>query len=172
MQNVNFKRLFLLGALVLVMGVAVSGCMNRAEEGVVEPAPSPNYMPQGTTSEAGAAQRTAQRFDWTRDAAQVEARINQISEIDECRVVVAGNTALAGVKFNQAYRGDMTERIREMVAAEIMAADPEITTVAVTADEDDVEEIYEISDRTLAGREMDTLKDDVNEIVRNATTLR
>ena len=87
-------------------------------------------------------------------------------------MVVTGNTALVGVKFNQAYQGEMTERIREMVAAEIMAADPEITTVAVTADEDDVEDVYEISERTLAGREMDTLKEDINEIVRNATTLR
>ena len=77
-----------------------------------------------------------------------------------------------GVRFDQAYRGDMTERIREMVAAEVMAADPKITTVAVTADDDDVEDIYEISDRTAAGREMDSLKDDINEIVRNATTLR
>ena len=44
--------------------------------------------------------------------------------------------------------------------------------MAVTADEDDVEDVYEISERTLAGREMDTLKEDINEIVRNATTLR
>ena len=53
-----------------------------------------------------------------------------------------------------------------------MAADPQITTVAVTADDDDVEDVYEISDRLMLGREMDTLKDDINEIVRNATTLR
>ena len=45
-------------------------------------------------------------------------------------------------------------------------------SVAVTADDDDVEDIYEISDRTADGREMDSLKDDIKEIVRNATTLR
>ena len=87
-------------------------------------------------------------------------------------MVVTGTTALVGVKFNQAYQGQMTERIREMVAAEVMAADPQITTVAVTADEEDVSAVYDISERTLAGREMDTLKEDINEIVRNATTLR
>jgi YhcN/YlaJ family sporulation lipoprotein len=172
MQNVNFKRLFLLGALVLVMGVAVSGCMNRAEEGIVEPAPSPDYMPRASAGAPDPAARPAARYDWMKEAAQVEARIAAISEISEARVVVAENTALVGVKFDRTYRGDMTERIREMVAAEVMKADPEITTVAVTADADDVEDIYEISDRTLAGREMDTLKDDINEIVRNATTLR
>lgn len=172
MNKPGFKKLFLIFALVLVMGVVATGCMNRANEGVVEPAPSPDYMPQGTTTESSAARETPARFDWTTNAAQIEERIGRISEISEARVVVTGNTALVGVRFNQAYRGEMTERIREMVAAEIMAADPQITTVAVTADADDVEEIYEISDRVLAGREMDTLREDINEIVRNATTLR
>ena len=129
-------------------------------------------MPQGTTEENSAARQAEERYDWSTGAAQIEARLRQISEISDARVVVTGNTALVGVRFDTAYRGEMTERIREMVAAEIMAADPQITTVAVTADGDDVEEIYELSDRTLAGREMDTLKDDINEIVRNATTLR
>ena len=107
-----------------------------------------------------------------KNAARIEGQINRISEIAESRVVVAEDTALVGVKFDSAYKGEMTERIREMVAAEVMAADPEITTVAVTAAEDDVEDIYEISERTLAGREMDSLKEDIQEIVRNATTLR
>jgi len=172
MNKLKFKRLFFVFALILLVGVVASGCMNRAQEGIVEPAPSPNYMPQGTTTESSAAREAAPRFNWTANAAQIEARIGQISEISEARVVVTGNTALVGVRFNSAYRGEMTERIREMVAAEVMAADPQITTVAVTADEDDVEDIYEISDRTLAGREMDTLREDINEIVRNATTLR
>lgn len=172
MKNTMFKRLFLAFALTLVVGLSVTGCMNRADESAADPTPSPSYMPQGVANDSTKTSQTAARFDWTSDAAQIEARIGQISEISEARVVVTGDTALVGVKFNQAYRGEMTERIREMVAAEVMAADPEITTVAVTADEDDVKDIYELSERTLAGREMDTLKDDINEIVRNATTLR
>jgi len=172
MKNANLKRVLCVVFMVMLVGLAVAGCMNRAQEVPVEPAPSPDYMPQGTTTESSAAREAENRFDWTSNAAQIEARIGQISEISEARVVVTGNTALVGVKFDNAYRGEMTERIREMVAAEVMAADPQISTVAVTADDDDVEDIYEISERTLAGREMDTLKDDINEIVRNATTLR
>lgn len=174
MKRDTLKKLFFAAILIVAVSIAATGCMNRVEEGMVDasPAPSPNYMPQGTTTEAKAARQTANRFNWTTDAAQIEARIGQISEISEARVVVTGNTALVGVKFNQAYRGEMTERIREMVAAEVMSADPEITTVAVTADDDDVEEIYELSERTMAGREMDSLKQDIQEIVRNATTLR
>lgn len=174
MNQLKLKRMFFVLALILLTGVTVTGCMNRADNEDTLPAPTAtaDYMPQGASATPGANQSAPARFDWTANAAQIEARIGQISEISEARVVVTGNTALVGVKFNQAYQGEMTERIREMVAAEVMSADPSITTVAVTADEDDVEDVYEISDRTLAGREMDTLKEDINEIVRNATTLR
>ena len=176
MKKETFKRVFFAVLLVVAVSVAATGCMNRVEEGKVNaspsPAPSPNYMPQGVAGDTGAARQTTTRFNWNNDAAQIENRIGQISEISEARVVVTGDTALVGVKFNPPYRGEMTERIREMVAAEVMAADPEITTVAVTADEDDVEDIYEISERSMLGREMDTLKEDIQEIVRNATTLR
>lgn len=160
--------------LVLLAALMTAGCMNRGGEDAVEPTSTPSYMPQGSTATAmpGATMTADLPFDWTANAARIEAQIARISEIREARVVTAGDTALVGVKFDPAYRGQLTERIREMVAAEVMAADPGITTVAVTADGDDVEEIYEISERTTLGREMDTLKDDIQEIVRNATTLR
>lgn len=175
MKKDTFRKLFFATLLVLAVSFAAVGCMNRGGEDTVKvsPSPTPNYNPQNAeTKDYGITRQSAERFDWTTDAARVEARIGRISEISEARVVVTGNTALVGVQFNQAYRGEMTERIREMVAAEVMAADPEITTVAVTAEHDDVEDIYEISERTLVGREMDTLKADIQEIVRNATTLR
>ncbi len=87
-------------------------------------------------------------------------------------MVVTGTTALVGVKFTSAYQGEMTERIREMVAAEVMEADPSIQTVAVTAEGEDVDRVFEISDRLRAGEDANALSADINEIVRNATTLR
>ena len=173
------KKLYSAFMLMLLAAVLLSGCMNRGDESAVEPTSTPNYMPQGNAAAnrpqavpLGAQSTAGAAFDWTANAAQIEAKIARISEISEARVVTTGNTALVGVVFDPAYRGEMTERIREMVAAEVMAADPQITTVAVTADQDDVEDVYEISERSGLGREMDTLKDDINEIVRNATTLR
>ena len=87
-------------------------------------------------------------------------------------VLAALGTALVGVKFTAAYKGEMTERIREMVAAEVKKADPAIQTVAVTSYEEDVAKVYAIADQVRAGRAMDELAADINEIVRNATTLR
>ncbi len=194
MNRPNIKNIFLLLALVLVIGVAVTGCMSEGNRGLLldsesdtatpgrpSPAPSDTSLDgQGANGanginggSAGAANDSgAGRFDWTADASRVEANIKRISEVSDARVVVTGDTALVGVKFDQAYQGELTERIREMVAAEVMEADPGITTVAVTADNDDVGEIYEISERSTLGKDLDTLKEDIEEIVRNATTLR
>ena len=133
----------------------------------------------GTNNANGATGNTASTsngalnaFDWANGAAEIEKAIGQLSEIAECRVVVTNSTALAGVKFDNVYKGEMTERIREMVAAEIMKADPSIQTVAVTSDEGDVAKVYAISDQIRAGRTADELSADINAIVRNATTLR
>ena len=181
MNNAKFKRIFLALALALVIGVTATGCMNQGSGMLLDdnrdtaspgrPSPAPGAQVENAADGQGAATEGG-RFDWTRDASQVEARLGQISEISEARVVVTGDTALVGVRFDKAYQGEMTERIREMVAAEVMAADPQITTVAVTADGDDVKEVYELSERTSLGKDLDTLKEDIEEIVRNATTLR
>ena len=165
------KSLFSVFVLALLAAVLLAGCMNRGDESAVEPTSTPDYMPQGTVN-SSAAPSVGAGFDWTKRAAEVEGRIAQLSEVSEARVVVEGNTALVAVKFNQAYQGEKTERIREMVAAEVMQADPRITTVAVTADDEDVQGVYELSDRVLAGTPLEQLKDRINEIVRNATTLR
>lgn len=128
--------------------------------------------PQTVTSapaQQGAASGT---FDWTSNAGDIENRINQISEISESRVVVNGDTALVAVKFAPSYQGEMTERIREMVAAVIMEADPAVKTVAVTAEETDVQTVGSIADRIAAGTGIEELAEEIEKIVRNATTMR
>ena len=72
----------------------------------------------------------ATRFDWGNNAAQVETAINNLSEISQSRVVVTGTTALVAVKYDPQYKGETTERIREMVAGAVREADPTIQTVA------------------------------------------
>ena len=111
-------------------------------------------------------------FDWANGAADIEKAIARISEVADARVVVTNSTALVGVRFDNAYKGEITERIREMVAAEVLRADPNIQTVAVTASEDDVNKVYDLSEQIRSGRTADELSAQINAIVRNATTLR
>ena len=126
----------------------------------------------GTGNTSAATGGALTPFDWANGAANVEKAIGQISEISDARVVVTNTTALVGVKFDGAYKGELTERIREMVAAEVLKADSGIQTVAVTSVPEDVQKVYELSDAIRSGRTADELSADINAIVRNATTLR
>lgn len=180
--------------------LALAACMNNGAANV-QPTPEPtaSYEPNATDNATGNAANNAQNgggaagltngsaatgntaaatdgaltpFDWLNGAANVEQAISGISEIGDARVVVTNSTALVGVRFDAAYKGEMTERIRQMVAAEILKADPAIQTVAVTGNAEDVQKVYDLSDKIRSGRTADELSADINAIVRNATTLR
>ena len=195
------SRHMLTAALVMALGLALTGCMNdNTRNNQVSPTATADFMPgstyggdgvnnptasasptiigdnNGNTNNAGNTASTSNGalnpFDWANGAAQIEKAINGISELNDSRVVVTNSTALVGVKFDNVYKGKLTERIREMVAAEVLKADPSIQTVAVTSEEADVEKIYQLSDQIRAGRTADELAPEINAIVRNATTLR
>lgn len=173
-----FKRFFSV-ALAAVLCVSLAACMSNGSDNEKPRVTSQtNYLPEGVNNAVDdmsakmSATQAPVAFDWVTGSGQIEADVSKISEIQDCRVVVTGTTALVGVKFADAYQGEVTERIREMVAAEVMKADPGIKTVAVTAEDDDVEDVYEISDKLRNGNPAETLENDINEIVRNATTLR
>lgn len=189
-KNADFRR-FLVLTLALAACVTLTACMsNGGDADRPKVTTRTDFMPENTaepmTTDAPGMQDTtgmqngtgAQStqapvaFDWITGSGQIEGNVNRISEIADSRVVVTGSTALVGVRFSEAYRGEVTERIREMVAAEVMKADPSIQTVAVTAEDDDVEDIYEISDELRAGKPADSVGAEIEEIVRNATTLR
>jgi YhcN/YlaJ family sporulation lipoprotein len=173
-----FPRKLLAISLAALLVFSLAGCMNTGDDEVATPAPTiidagtPGApgMPGAAGQPTGAPQQGA--FDWQTSAQQVENAVSQLSEVTEARVLVAGNTALVGVQFDQAYQGEMTERIREMIAGVVKDADPNIETVAVTADETDVTRVYDMSDRVRAGEMLEDFRDDILSITRNATTLR
>lgn len=160
------KRKDLITILFLCLSVAclMTACMNSAGD------PSPSITSALPTASFAPA-TTAPAFDWSRSSEQVESNLKRISEISDARVVTTGSTALVAVRFSAAYQGEMTARIREMIAGEVMKADPSIKTVAVTAENEDVNRVYEMTDRMRGGSAIDTLEADINEIIRNATTL-
>ena len=174
----------LLAALLAIAALSLAGCMNAGNR-VDTVAPSPSAGSTAGTGSVGDSNGTNQSglangagtgaatpFDWAHNAAQVETAINQISEISDSRVVVSGTTALVAVRYTDAYQGQTTERIREMVAGVVREADPTIQTVAVTSDEEDVTEVYALSDRIRAGENAADMAADIDRIVREPSTLR
>ena len=192
-------RFILLAVLALTLCAALAGCMSDSNrnvnpaptatadfmpgstnggDGVNNPSASPNPTQVGNdgrnggNTSASTSDGALTPFDWANGAADIEKAIARISELSDARVVVTNTTALVGVQFDNAYKGELTERIREMVAAEVLKADPAIQTVAVTSAPEDVKKVYELSEQIRSGRTADELSAQINSIVRNATTLR
>ena len=156
---------------VFALMCCLAGCMSAGDEdrGAAVTAAA-------TQKPAATAEATAQpaAFDWNSEAKNVEDAIVQLSEVKEARVAINGDTALVGIRFDDAYKGEMTDRIREMIAGVVQKADPNIKTVAVTADENDVNSIFDMAERVAAGagEVFDDFADDIKKIVNNVTTMR
>lgn len=169
-----FVRKFATLLLALSLTLSLAGCMNAGDQAETTAAPAArSAVTAEPTGVPGSVDKTGgQAFNWQTEAQKVEQSINQLSEVSESWVAISGNTALVGVKFDSAYQGEMTDRIREMISGLVKQADPNIQVVAVTATEEDVNKIFEISDRVRGGGAFENFKDDIVGIVRNITTLR
>lgn len=150
-----------------------------AEDGMMPDSGADTQAGNGDTQAGGDATQNApqstqavQPVDWLKDFLSVENRITMFSEIREACVLVHENVALAGVKFDEAYQGEMTQRIRDMVAGEIQAADAAIQTVGVTANEEDVARIRELAEQVRSGNAPQDLNEQINAILNNTTTMK
>ena len=158
----------------------LTACMNNGS--TVTPNADPSGQPTdgilpgtgigGSANPNADASVTPPLFDWMNMGKGVEEKIGMISEIEKARVVVNGNTALVGVEFDGQYQGEMTERIHDMVAGEVQAADANVQSVAVTAEKEDVEKINSIADRIAAGTPVNELENEIDSIIRNVTTIQ
>lgn len=191
------RKIFVLLTLMTMLALTLTGCMgasNRPEptpEVTLAPmttdlpqvtgAATPNITPAATDGASAAPTGSADAqssstpgapFDWMSQGEQVEQRINQLSEIASSRVIVNGDAALVAVEFSNQYQGELTQRIRDMVAGEVMAADANIKSVAVTSETEDVKSVGDLADKIKNGTAVQELKDDIDKIIRNVTTLR
>lgn len=167
MKNVNSKKISSILIICLLLALLMTACMNKtgvdtnatnAPTASVSPSVTPRTTVEATTP-----------FDWMVNGEAIEKNLSKISEISEARVVVNGQSALVAVKFNPAYKGELTDRIREMIANEITKADGNIENIVVTTDDNDVNSIYTVSDRMRAGESMNTLRTDIEDLFRKLT---
>lgn len=161
--------------LAVLVCALLAGCMNTGSR--VTPDMENSAQPSAQSTQDNSLmsdvnQGISDAFDWLTMGAGVEEKIGMLSEIDSARVIVNGGTALVGVTFANAYQGEMTQRIHDMVAGEVQSADAAVQTVAVTAEQEDVQKINEMADRIAAGTPVSELEDEIDAIIRNVTTVQ
>ena len=176
------KKIGLVAVMVLTMSIVLAGCFNSATQPTEIPdetlvptvttEPTTTLVPETTTVPEGTPVPIVAPFDWIAQGNTVTSRINMFSEIAESTIVTSEQTALVGVQFTGTYKGEMTQRIKDMIAGEIMGSDTAITVVAVTADPADYAKIQALASRKQAGATDAEIKPEVDQIVKNVGTMR
>lgn len=125
-------------------------------------------MPEaGTSAEptAPAASGTMSDEDAMTVSKKVSDEVQRLSEIKKATTLVVGDTALIGVEFDAQYKGEMTTRIKDMVANRAKAADKRIQNVSVTADPDLLTRVQDLGKKLDGGSVISDITTEFTEIV-------
>lgn len=100
-------------------------------------------------------------------ARDVSRKIENMENVDDCSIVLDGNTCLVGLDISERAKGYRKEDIRNKVRANVKAMCPGVTDITVTESPDLFKRIKNLSDDMANGRTMDNLGDEIRDIVRN-----
>ncbi|GHU71989.1 hypothetical protein FACS1894184_19430 [Clostridia bacterium] len=194
MKNMNKKhtmpaKLAAAAALLLTMTVLLAACTSTTElTPIGSPSPSPavlNPLPSASPSNLPSAtggvnplaspsvqpspseQPVAPTLSNQESAAlagQCDARISQISEIENSITVMLGDTTLTGVTFANAYKGALTTRISGIIGDSVRTIAPTITSVKVTNSPEITSRISALRAKQLEGGSTGEVKDEFNAI--------
>lgn len=174
------------GTLIIALGLAacmltLGGCMNTDDRATATEAPTAQATAQPMTNGAGAVganpaasaspdanaaltNSVRAAFDWVNNVGSATGELNRISEIDKSYVVVDGDDAVVGLTFDGSYRGGLTDRIVSMVRQKLVALDPGLEDVEVTAEPELVTRIQALADKLAGGATIEQLDDEFDGI--------
>lgn len=98
-------------------------------------------------------------------AKSIQADVDKMSEISKSSVLVMEDTALVGVQFDSQYKGDLTDRIKEMIVKKAEGVNPAITKVAVTADAEKFKRVEDLAARVNSGTPFSQIALEISELV-------
>ena len=157
------KRTLLQAAALLVCALALTACAAESEPmtspsptanaATAQPSasaePSPSDMATLTAGETESpVAMGVQDADKARQAAEeLKNELEQLSEVTDAKVVIAGQQAAVGLTFDTQYQAGVTDRMREMVRERLDGVVSGVTRLAVTDDATQLETISQLSEQ-------------------------
>ena len=102
---------------------------------------------------------------------QIEEELERLSEVEDAEVVIAGNKAAVGLEFDDQYKAELDDRLRDIVKDRIDSVISGIATVAITADETVMDAIESLGERLDTMSDMTALQSDLDAIIRKINGL-
>jgi len=89
----------------------------------------------------------------------------RISEIGSCVSAIIGDTCAIGVQFDPQYKGELTDRIRDMVAARVQSIAPDVDRIAITSDPQMAMEISAMAEKIGKSDQLGELTGELNNLI-------
>ncbi len=157
----------LLGALLL------AGCTKNT----VKPRPSPTVTPRATpivtpapvvtpipSVEPISPSAVPSGSDLAK-AKRVESEIEKLSEVNGTAALIHGDKAVIAVRFDGAYKGEMTDRIEQMVMAKVKQIDDSLAEIVVSDNTGIFEDVRAVSGRLEAGEKVANFGADFDQLL-------
>ncbi len=157
------KRTLLQAAALLVCALALTACAAESEPmtspsptaGTATAQPSASAQPSPSDMATQTAGQTespmamgVQDADMARRAAEeLKNELEQLSEVTDAKVAIAGQQAAVGLTFDAQYQAGVTDRMRDMVKERLDGVVTGVTRLAVTDDPAQLETIGQLSEQ-------------------------
>ncbi|NMB28059.1 MAG: YhcN/YlaJ family sporulation lipoprotein [Tissierellia bacterium] len=102
----------------------------------------------------------------------IAQKIANLNEVNNCSVLLSGNTAIVGVDMENNLQGKMTTDLKQKIEKTVKDADNSIKNVSVTADPNLYTRISNMAKDIRDGRPISGFANEFQEILRRITPVR
>lgn len=105
-------------------------------------------------------------------ASAIAQKVANLKEVNNCSVLLSGNTAIVGVDMKNNIQGKMTTDLKQKIERIVKNVDGSIKNVSVTADPDLYTRISNMAKDIRDGRPISGFANEFQEILRRITPVR
>lgn len=177
------KQTLLRTAALLACALALTACAAESEP-MTSPSPtagsataqptatqapaSSQGVPETMQSAAPAAAQGAADAETARSAAEeLKDELEQLSEVSDAEVVLAGDMAAVGLTFDTQYQAGVTDRIRQVVRERLDGVISGVSRLGVTADKAQREQIAGLSEQLDNATDLTDVEAKLSELLRS-----
>ena len=159
------KKWFLALLCMAAASMVMAGCSAKTMS--VSPTASPMATAEATVEPSPAA--TVEATDMTpaqagKLAEKIAQAVQQISEVEEAKVVVNNGRALVAVKFDAQYSAGLDDRMKQQIIQTVQKVDDTLKDVEVTDDDTLYGQIKGLGERVANVTGLDELADDFGDL--------
>ncbi len=168
----SYKLLSLVAALLLALSLGVVGCQRPAKPTPDNNVPnynSPNTQVPNNNMNRNMNNDNNMNTDLSYRADTIANKVANLKEVNDCTVIISGNTAIVGVDMKNQVEGNLTTDLKKKIENTVRNADKDIRNVTVTADADLFQRIQNIGRDIRGGKPISGFGEEIEEIIRRVT---